>query len=178
VQQHPSLVIIASEEAYSEQNYYCTIYSTKHCLNYLRTTYRDCYRGSRSWGKPGNPIWTSFVSLPNWELQWKWHRNKDHFRSLNLGRFGPYKSRSRIVLMSTLCLSTFRSLRSCGNGEKRLLKVGRDARRSEFKISATSAERTKLVQQHPPLVLVASEETLQGKRNILKRFYLLYITIY
>ena len=59
--------------------------------------------------------------------------------------------------MSIMRLSTFRGLRSCGNDEKRLVKAGRDTRTSEFKISATSADRTKKVQQHPPLVLCGNK---------------------
>ena len=35
-----------------------------------------------------------------------------------------------------------------------------------------------MVQQHPPLVLVASEEALQVKGRYIKLFYLLYMTIY
>ena len=45
--------------------------------------------------------------------------------------------------MSIMRLSNFRGLRSCGNEEKRLVKAGRDARTSEFKISVTSADHTK-----------------------------------
>ena len=80
--------------------------------------------------------------------------------------------------MSILRLSTFRGLRSRGNEGKRLLKVGRDSRTSEFKTRQTSAERTKEVQQHSSLVLVASEEALQVKGRYISSVYLLYITIY
>ena len=80
--------------------------------------------------------------------------------------------------MSTLRLSTFRGLRSRGNEGKRLLKVGRDSRTSEFKTRQTSAERTKEVQQHSSLVLVASEEALQVNNLYNCSVYLLYMTIY